>query len=86
MAVKLCIEENGEIPFRNMTGLTVEGFLGLLTYCLGSTLLSFEGEMFVQRCGICIGSRVALVLCDVFLASCDKAIAEKLEHRERVNT
>lgn len=32
-----------------MTGLRLEGFLELLTHYLGSTLVSFEGEMFVQR-------------------------------------
>ncbi|CAN7996104.1 unnamed protein product [Ixodes hexagonus] len=40
--------------------------------------------MFVQKRGICIGSRVAPVLCDMFLAFCDRAIADKMEHKEQV--
>lgn len=66
--VKLRIEESEKIPFQNLCGLTV-GFLELLAYYIGSTVVSFEGELYSQKSGTCIGSRVpaAPVLCDIFL-------------------
>ncbi|CAN7979379.1 unnamed protein product, partial [Ixodes persulcatus] len=84
VAVQTCIEDNGEVQFRSSTGITVEGFLELLTHYLRYTLVSFEGELFVQKRGICIGSKVAPVLCEIFLASCDRAIEKVLEQNHRL--
>lgn len=40
--------------------------------------MTFEGGIYVQKRGICIGASVAPVLCNIFLGMCGKAISEKL--------
>ncbi|CAN7985307.1 unnamed protein product, partial [Ixodes pacificus] len=80
-AVEECIQSSGSVAFMNSTGLAVESFLELLTFYLSSTYITFEGEIFLQKSGICIGSSVAPILSDLYLARCDRAIAESLDCR-----
>ncbi|KAM7314326.1 uncharacterized protein ISCGN_004110 [Ixodes scapularis] len=78
-AVRECIERNDEIAFRNSTGLSVDSFIELLTCYLDSTFVSFESDLYVQKHGICIGSRVAPVLCDIFLARFGRDVLSSLK-------
>ncbi|CAN7975565.1 unnamed protein product [Ixodes persulcatus] len=71
-------KKNGEVTFCSSSGVSVDSFLELLSFYLAHTYVSFEGDLYVQKKGICIGSRVAPVLCDILLSSCDNAILEKL--------
>lgn len=80
-AVEECIQSSGSVAFMNSTGLAVESFLELLTFYLSSTYITFEGEIFLQKSGICIGSSVAPILSDLYLARCDRALAELLDCR-----
>ena len=66
------------MTFRSSSGVNVDSFLELLSFYLTHTYVLFEGDLYVQKKGIRIGSRVAPVLCDIFLSSCDNAILEKL--------
>lgn len=81
-AVKECIEKNGTVSFQNQSALHLESFLELLAFYLTSTFVSFNGKYYLQKKGICIGSCVAPVLCDIFLSQCDRAIAKSLSTTE----
>lgn len=58
------------------------GFNELLPFYLDRTFVSFEGEVYVEKEGICIGSRVAPVLGQIFLAQFDNIIFERLGGEE----
>ncbi|MDD9361451.1 MAG: reverse transcriptase domain-containing protein, partial [Anaplasma sp.] len=77
-AVKESIEDNGTIPFQNECGIQVDSFLELLKFYLSATVVTFNDTSYIQKKGICIGSCVAPVLCDIFLAKCDRAIANTI--------
>lgn len=73
-AVKASIESSNVIAFRNKAGICVDNFFRLLEFYLGATLVSFQNDLYIQRQGICIGSYVAPVLSNIFLASIDHDI------------
>lgn len=83
LAVRDVIELSGPIAFQNDCGVSVDAFLELLTMYLSSTVVEFKGSMFLQRRGICIGSCVAPVLCNIFLARFDNSLRGLIDH-ERV--
>lgn len=47
----------------------------LLEFYLCSALVSYDGRVYIQRKGICIGSCVAPVLCNIFLSAIDRDLA-----------
>lgn len=65
------------------SGLSVDSFLELLRFYLDSTYVAFEDETFLQKSGVCIGSNVAPILSDIYLAKCDRAINGKVGDRVR---
>ncbi|XP_077519759.1 uncharacterized protein LOC144129451 [Amblyomma americanum] len=73
------LEEYGEVRFQNSTGVTTVKFLDLLEFYLASTVICFREEFYLQKAGICIGSSVAPVLCEIFLASFDRRIEASLK-------
>lgn len=74
-SVKMCIcDDNDEVKFRNHSGTSVENFLEILSLYLKSTFIGWEGAMYVQNSGVCIGSKVAPILSDIFLARVDRNI------------
>lgn len=82
LAVRECIGLSGIVDFQNSCGTTVKGFLELLGFYLSNTSVSFEGGMYVQKRGICIGSSVAPVLSNIFLSKCGEDISERLLRSE----
>lgn len=77
--VKECIcDLNDEVAFTTRCGVSVEGFLELLNCCLRSTFICWEGKVYAQRSGVCIGSRVAPILSSIFLGSVDRALQKQL--------
>ncbi|XP_049528721.1 LOW QUALITY PROTEIN: uncharacterized protein LOC125947615 [Dermacentor silvarum] len=66
--VEGCIDNFGSIAFQNETGVAVSGFLEMLTFYLKSTFVSWEESQYIQKSGICIGSCLAPVLSDIYLA------------------
>lgn len=75
------IEEQGCTSFQNAAGINVDTFLELLSAYLTATVVAHQEQHFVQRSGVCIGSRVAPLLCDLFLAARDRIIQEKLQDK-----
>ncbi|XP_040069744.3 uncharacterized protein LOC120842657 [Ixodes scapularis] len=73
--VKECITDlNDEVAFRSQCGIPVEGFLEVLSFCLRATFIGWHDKVYVQKSGVCIGSRVAPVLSNIFLAKVDRAL------------
>lgn len=67
-----CItNDNDELAFVNRSGIPVEAFLELLSFYLQSTVVGFEDKVYVQKSGVCIGSKVAPVLSNIFLGKVD---------------
>lgn len=64
--------------------MTVDKFLVLLEFYLNSTFIQFEDSHYVQKQGICIGSCVAPLLCNIFLSGFDKAVNEGLDRDQVV--
>lgn len=61
-SVRACIEEdNDEVSFRNKCGMSVDAFLEVLSLYLGSTYVLFKNKVYMQKEGVCIGSKVAPV-------------------------
>lgn len=78
-SVRACIEANGELGFRNASGLSVESFLELLLLYLNSMVVGWRDGFYLQKTGVCIGSCVAPILSDIFLGEVDSAVAGALE-------
>lgn len=49
VAVRECIEENGDISFQNSAGICVDDFMSLLKFYLGATVMSFDSNLYVQK-------------------------------------
>ncbi|XP_077534565.1 uncharacterized protein LOC144146494 [Haemaphysalis longicornis] len=86
LAVRERIEECGEVKFQNAAGVTGEQFLELLELYLISTAIRFDNAFYVQKKGTSIGSSVAPALCDIFLASIDRRVAEEISDLSVVKT
>lgn len=69
---------NDECEFVNKCCVSVRSFLELLSCYLRSTVIGFEGKLYLQREGICIGSRIAPVLSNIFLGCIDEDIEQEL--------
>lgn len=79
-SVRECIDLNGVVAFQNEVGISVNNFMSLLEFNRGSTIVSFGSELFVQKNGICIGSCVAPVLCDIFLSCIDRDLESTIDN------
>ncbi|KAH7983342.1 hypothetical protein HPB52_011275 [Rhipicephalus sanguineus] len=58
--------------FQNTVGTSIESFNDLLFKYLESTVINHNDNFYVQKAGICIGSRVAPVLSDLLVAQFDR--------------
>lgn len=77
--VKECItEDNDELQFIEKSGISVESFIELLSFYLKSTFITWKGKVLLQKAGVCIGSRVAPILSDIFLGKVDTALQDRL--------
>ncbi|CAN7984442.1 unnamed protein product, partial [Ixodes hexagonus] len=76
--IRDCIDVFGAVAFQNAAGLSVDGFMELLVMYLRSTFATWDGSIYLQRQGVCIGSCIAPVLSDLFLASVDRTIFGRL--------
>ncbi|CAN7950830.1 unnamed protein product [Ixodes hexagonus] len=81
-AVGECIEANGSLPFQTQCGMPVESFLELLRFHLSATVVTFDCKTYIQKKGICRGSCVAPILCDIFLSQCDREIANRTSTKQ----
>ncbi|CAN7949006.1 unnamed protein product, partial [Ixodes pacificus] len=65
-----------QLPFKMLRDFQLKAS-ELLHMHLRSTFATWEGNIYLQRQGVCIGSCVAPVLSDLFLASLDRTIFER---------
>lgn len=63
--------ENNLVSFQAKAGISVDAVLELLTCYLRATVLNFNGDSYIQRKGVCIGSAVAPVLTEFYLNTLD---------------
>ncbi|KAM7300889.1 uncharacterized protein ISCGN_016468 [Ixodes scapularis] len=77
-SVSEAIQMHGVTRFQNASGIPTGGFLDLLRLYLRSSLVEYEGEIFIQRSGVCIGSCLAPILSEIFLFFVDRAVREDL--------
>lgn len=76
--MKVCIlHEHDEVKFRNSCGIPVESFMEVLSIYCKSTVVGWEGKLFLQCDGVCIGSKVESVSI-IFLSFADRAVKETL--------
>ncbi|CAN7988012.1 unnamed protein product [Ixodes hexagonus] len=76
--VRYCIETNGELGFRNSSGVALEDFLDMLQFYLNSMVVGWNNSLFLQKQGVCIGSCVAPILSDIYLSGVDRAVESAL--------
>ncbi|CAN7950250.1 unnamed protein product [Ixodes hexagonus] len=77
-SVRYCIETNGELGFRNSSGVALEDFLEMLHFYLNSMVVGWDNSLFLQKQGVCIGSCVAPILSDIYLSGVDRAVESDL--------
>ncbi|XP_070380831.1 uncharacterized protein [Dermacentor albipictus] len=77
-SVRSHVEDMAPVAFQNMTGLSTDNFSELISFYLSSTIITFNDSCFIQKEGVCIGSCLAPLLSDIFLASIDKRIQASL--------
>ncbi|CAN7946294.1 unnamed protein product, partial [Ixodes pacificus] len=68
--------EKNLVSFQAKAGISVDAVLKLLTCYLKATVLNFNGDCYIQRKGVCIGSAVAPVLTEFYLNTLDKKITD----------
>ncbi|KAH9363753.1 hypothetical protein HPB48_023004 [Haemaphysalis longicornis] len=77
--VSACIDRYGAVRFQNACVLSADSFMELLPYYFTATLISHQGNMFIEKEGICIGSSLALILSDMLLARYDRSLMAALK-------
>ncbi|XP_077551733.1 uncharacterized protein LOC144165834 [Haemaphysalis longicornis] len=78
-SVEESIDRFGSVRFQNAALVSVDGFLELLKFYLRSTVAEWDGKYYVQKQGVCIGSCLAPVLSNLFLAHLDRCLADRLD-------
>ncbi|CAN8014869.1 unnamed protein product [Ixodes persulcatus] len=73
--LEIVLKTNGELGFRNSSGLAMDDFLEMLQFYLNSMVVGWNNSYFLQKQGVCIGSCVAPILSDVYLSGVDRAVA-----------
>lgn len=78
-----CVQEGidsfGSLAFQNETGIPEDKFLAMLEHYLASTYIEWDSRLYLQKSGVCIGSCLAPILSDLFLARAGRTISSSLE-------
>lgn len=78
-----CIEDSintyGAIAFQNAQGISQSKFLNFINVYLMSTFATWDGYPYLQKKGVCIGSCIAPVLTDLYLAHHDRNLKATLD-------
>lgn len=72
------IDSHSYVAFQNVTGLSVSIFL-LVSFYLKSTFATWNEKLFIRKNGVCIGSCIAPLSSDIYLAFYDKVLFTNLE-------
>lgn len=82
LSIKCVVQEKSK-----GSGTSVEAFMELLLFYLNSTFVMWRGKAYVQKAGVCIGSRLAPTLSDIFLAKVNRdlepALKDVVQHAPR---
>lgn len=73
------IDQYGPLSFQNDAGIPEGKFMALLELYLRSTYVEWDGSLYLQKSGVCIGSCLAPFLSDLFLARAGRTISSLLE-------
>ncbi|XP_075740700.1 uncharacterized protein LOC142786889 [Rhipicephalus microplus] len=76
--IEECIDEFGSVAFQNTTCISGGAFLDLVSFYLKSTYVEWNNEIFLQKNGVSIGSCIAPLLSDLYLAKLDRALNARL--------
>ncbi|KAH7955906.1 hypothetical protein HPB52_004977 [Rhipicephalus sanguineus] len=79
LEVEECIDRYGSSRFMVKCGMAPGAFLTLLSRYLSSLFVQFNGQILNQKEGVSIGSAIAPVLCDLYLAKGNRKIKPILE-------
>lgn len=83
-SVSECLDRHGATKFQNESGIHCSQFLELISMYLKSTFAEWNGDIYLQKNGICIGSCIAPILSDLYLAVRDKKLKERLDYQKVV--
>lgn len=62
------------VRFQSSAGIAVSDFLRILELYLQSTAIYIDGDLYIQKTGICIGSSIAPMLSEIYLRTIDDAV------------
>ncbi|XP_049273296.1 uncharacterized protein LOC125759085 [Rhipicephalus sanguineus] len=83
-SVSECLDRHGATKFQNESGIHCSQFLELISMYLKSTFAEWNCDIYLQKNGICIGSCIAPILSDLYLAVRDKKLKERLDYQKVV--
>lgn len=66
------------LRFQSQSGVNVGSVFNLVEFHLRSTVTNIHGKLFLQKSGICIGSRISPVLSELYLRIIDLSLADLL--------
>lgn len=78
-ATERTIHRAGLLGFQNSVGCTLSQFLWLPNKYLQSTAMRYNKSSFRQKSDVCIASRIAPVLSNLFLSDVDAQIDHNLQ-------
>jgi hypothetical protein len=76
-AVEEAIVEFGHMKFRELMSMEVITFLELLEIYLQTTVVKHKDKYYRQKKGVCIGSRLASYLSDIYMAKVSRLLMEQ---------
>ncbi|XP_042143584.1 uncharacterized protein LOC121833932, partial [Ixodes scapularis] len=84
-SVEHCIDRFGTVAFQNQIGMREESFIEMLSFYLKSTFVEWNDGVYIQKQGVCIGSCLAPILSNIFLAHQDKVLFERFNEGNDFN-
>lgn len=78
-SVEECIDSFGVVAFQNSVGISNSNFLELLTFYFNSTFSTWNESVYLQSNGIGIGSCIAPILSDIYLAHHDRLLDSQVD-------
>lgn len=79
IAVEESIYEFGDKILLKEHGASAQAFSELVCMCMASLFVERDGIVYTQRDGICIGSCIAPLTSDLYMAKGDRSLRNELE-------
>lgn len=84
--IEECINEFGLVAFQNMNCISAGSFLDIILLYLKSIYVKWNHKILLQKNGVSIGSCIAPLLSDLYLAKLDRALNERLNSSSALRT